>query len=391
MIMLLLCLIFSSMSAAEVKSVNLEENGKIKETAWQDENGQQAAGPEGYASVKYTYKTEGNTIEQYFDAEGQPYCTDGGYFGKRVQRDGRGNITEIEYLDASGQRTLNKAGYALTGIIYYGFGEPRTITYYGMNKKPVMVPSLGYASVYTEYSNKTMTRRTYRDVKGNPVDNADGYAILNQKLNKRFVVLSIRYDHADGSAATGPDGWWRCVMDRDSQGRIISIKYYDVNGSMTDRGAGYSWEGFEYKENGNVLITRYDMENNPVTDRNGIATLERVITDGYVSRECYYSKENKRITNENGVGETVYGYDQDGRLESVSYLDTEGNPVLCADGYAGYRDERNEAGFTVRRIYLGADGLPAETSGGYSETQYQYDETGNLIYEQHFNIDGNPV
>ena len=384
-------IIIASISVAEVKAVNKEENGKINETSWQDENGQPAAGPEGYVSVKYTYKTNGNRIEQYFDEEGKPYCTDGGYYGKRVQLDGRSNITEIEYLDATGQRTLNKAGYALTGITYYGFGEARTITYYGLNKKPVFVPSLGYASVYTEYSNKTLTRRTYRDEKGNPVDNANGFAVLNQKVNKKFAVLSIRYDHADGSAATGPDGWWRCVMDRDVQGRITSIKYYDVNGKLTDRGAGYAWEGFEYTEYGSILVTRYDAENNTLTDRNGIAILERVMTDGRVSRERYYNKEKKQVIDENGVGETVYSYDQDGRLAGVSYLDIEGLPVLCVGGYAGYRDETNDAGFTIRRTYLGTDGLPAVINGGYSETHYQYDETGNLISEQHFDLDGNPI
>ena len=34
-----------------------------------------------------------------------------------------------------------------------------------MNKKPVTVPSLGYASVYNEYSGKTMTSRTFKDAK----------------------------------------------------------------------------------------------------------------------------------------------------------------------------------------------------------------------------------
>ena len=122
----------------EIKAQNITENGIIKETVWQDENGQPAAGPEGYANVKYSYKTNNNTIEMYYDADGQPYCTAGGYFGRRIQRDRKGNITEIEYLDSDGKRTLNKAGYALTGISYYGFGETRTITYYGMNKKQVI-------------------------------------------------------------------------------------------------------------------------------------------------------------------------------------------------------------------------------------------------------------
>ena len=79
----------------EISAKNTETNGKITETVWVDDSGNPAAGPEGYARVRYTYKRE-DTIEKYFDAEGQPYEVSGGYYGKRVMRDGRGNITEIE-------------------------------------------------------------------------------------------------------------------------------------------------------------------------------------------------------------------------------------------------------------------------------------------------------
>ena len=389
-IVLLLCVLIAAAASAELKAVSKEENGKIRETVWLDENGQPAAGPEGYATVRYSYKMD-NIIEQYFDTEGRPYLADGGYYGKRVQKDGKGKITEIEYLDADGQRMLNKAGYALTGITYYGFGEARTITYYGLNKKPVIVPSLGYASVYTEYSNTTMTRRTYRDEKGNPVDNTDGYAVLNQKVNKRFIVLSIRYDHADGSHATGPDGWWRCVKDRDDKGRLLSVKYYDESEKLTDRGAGYAWEGYEYPDDSTVRITLYDMNDEPTADSAGVVTTEREMKDSRIIRERYLDKEKNRICNEIGIGEILYSYDQQGSLEKVSYLDTEGNPALCTKGYAGYRDTKDNDGSTVSRTFLGTDGMPVEIPAGYSEIRYFYDDMKQLSSVRYYDLNGKQI
>ena len=96
----------------DVTARNTEESGRITVTVWEDENGQPAAGPQGYASVRYTYRQK-NTIEQYYDAEGKPFRVNGGYYGKRVLKDGKGNITEIEYLDEKGERTLNRQGYGL--------------------------------------------------------------------------------------------------------------------------------------------------------------------------------------------------------------------------------------------------------------------------------------
>ena len=109
---LLLCLAIPFSAMGDVTPRNTEENGKIRETAWEDENGQPAPGPEGYCFVRYTYKQD-NIIEKYYDAEGQPFRVNGGYYGRRILKDGRGNITEIEYLDENGDRTLNRQGYGM--------------------------------------------------------------------------------------------------------------------------------------------------------------------------------------------------------------------------------------------------------------------------------------
>ena len=55
-------------AVGEISARNTEENGKITETVWVDDSGNPAAGPEGYARVRYTYKRE-ETIEKYFDAD----------------------------------------------------------------------------------------------------------------------------------------------------------------------------------------------------------------------------------------------------------------------------------------------------------------------------------
>ena len=373
---------------AEVKSEKTEANGKVTQIEWKDEEGKPAQGPEGYAKVRYTYKgTE--TTEMYFDAEGVTCQSNEGSYGKKTVREK--NRLTVEYLDPNGKRMLNRMGYGMMTVSYYGFGEVRMVSYYGMGKQAVLVPALGYAKVYNEYSYKTMTMREFQDVNGKPVDCAQGYASVKQKLDKKSRVMSIRYDHANGKPATGPDGWFRCKYERDDKGRITKIEYQDINENLTDRGAGYAWEEREY-EGDLVLITRYDMSGNKVTGAGGVATIaRRENEDGQVTEERFRDENGSPTVNELGAGGIRYAYDHEGRIETVTYLDTEGNPAVCNKGYAGYRDARDEDGATVSRTYLGPDGLAVEIAGGYSEVRYSYDETKTLTDTRYYDANGNQV
>ena len=76
-IIALMILILAAVPAmGEISAKNTEANGKITETVWVDDSGNPAAGPEGYARVKYSYKRD-ETIEQYYDTEGLPYEVSG--------------------------------------------------------------------------------------------------------------------------------------------------------------------------------------------------------------------------------------------------------------------------------------------------------------------------
>ena len=73
---LLLCVAIPFSALGDIKARNTEENGKITETAWEDDNGQPAPGPDGYCFVRYTYKQD-DVFEKYYDADGQLMLTPG--------------------------------------------------------------------------------------------------------------------------------------------------------------------------------------------------------------------------------------------------------------------------------------------------------------------------
>ena len=181
------------------------------------------------------------------------------------------------------------------------------------------------------------------------------------------------------------------MKNRDDKGRITSIKYYDVNEQLTDRGAGYAWEEYTYEGDNIVKMTRKDLNGTAVADNAGVTTLVREMKDDRIVKESFLDSEGQRTNNKLGVGAVLYSYDLQGGLEKVLYQDTEGNPVRCSEGYAGYIDKKDEDGSTISRILLGTDGQTAEVSAGYSEIRYFYNEYKQLSSTRYYDLNGQQV
>ena len=365
------CTAFLTAAAgAEATRVETTENGRVVKAVWQDEAGNTVTGPDGYAEIRYKY---GRTVtsEQYFDENGAPVAARGGYYRKVTTRDGKNRVTEIAYQNEKGDLMLNCDGYARVTMTYTSFGGMTYLRYFGTDKKKVTVPSLGYAAIETEYSGKSVVSRTWVNENGKPVDNVQGFAAMKQKLNKNYQPVRTWYEHADGTPATGPDGWSSCERERDKKGRETSVKYYDASGKITDRGAGYAWEETRYDGN-DRLVTRYGLDGKAVPVEGGAVTIRYRMRDDRVTAESYLSADGGLTDGPLGVCTVAYEYDMDGRIETVRYQNAAGVNVLCRLGYAGYRETRDADGAVTSRTYLGTDGKAMEIPGGYAEERYIY-------------------
>ena len=386
----ILCAVFTIAAAgAETTLTETKEDGRVVSAVWKDGAGDTVTGPDGWAEVRYKY---GRSIvaEQYYDEKGSPVAARGGYYRKTTTRDGKNRITEIAYQDAKGDLMLNSDGYARVTMTYTSFGGMTYLRYFGTEKKKVTVPSLGYAAIETEYSGKSVVSRTWVNENNVPVDNRQGYAAMKQKLNKSYQPVRTWYEHADGTPATGPDGWSSCERERDKKGRVISVKYFDASGKMTDRGAGYAWEEIRYDGN-DELVTRYGMDGQVVPLSEKAVTMRYRMKNDRVAAESYLSADGGLTEGPLGVCTIAYEYDFDGRIETVRYQNASGENVLCSLGDAGYRETRDADGAVTARIYLGTDGKAMMIPGGYAEERYIYNSVKELTGTRKYDLNGNIV
>ena len=90
---------------AEITAEKQFERDRVTEITWKDENGNITAGPQGYAIVRYEYAYQ-KTTETYYDAEGFPYETEGGYYGRIISTDSF--LVATEYIGINGKPTNTK-------------------------------------------------------------------------------------------------------------------------------------------------------------------------------------------------------------------------------------------------------------------------------------------
>lgn len=373
----LLLLASQGIGKAENTEEIKDERGRVASVTWRDDSGNVTAGPEGYAEIRYRY--EGlKTTETYFDAEGARFTTAGGYCGRSVTKDGRGQIARIEYYGPDEKLIMNSQGYAAVNYNYFTFGPERTVVYFDADGKVTTVPSLGYAQLENLYTGFTLIGRSFMNEKGEPADSIrDGYATMTKKLNrKRTQILRVNYTHADGSPATGPDGWHRCESDLDKKDRVTETKYYDEQGAPTDKG-GYAKETYLYSK-GEVTVSRFDAAGNPVLFGGVAASALRKMKGELILSETYLDDAGRVTVLPEGYATAEYTYDKDGRITLVQYRDAAGNKVKNNQGYSAIRLAWDDRGRLTGREFLDEKGTGTKNAEGVSEEKYVYDADGRI-------------
>ena len=376
-------------SRAEVTEEKTEERGRVTSVVWKDENGTPAAGPEGYAEVRYAYEYQ-KVTENYFDADGNPFEAPGGYCGRIVTKDSRDLLTSVEYLGADGNLTMTAMGYAMITYTHFTSGVDRLVVFCGTDRRPVTVPSLGYAQMENEYSGLTLVGRNYYDTEGNLTDGADGYACMKKKMNRNRKIVNVSYLHADGTAAAGPDGWSWCDTVWDDKGRVSENLYYDTQGSLTDAG-GYARETYKYGKENIIRITRYDAQGGVVSPGGEAESVRRRVKNDRVTEEIWINADGEPVMLPEGYASISYSYTKAGELELAQYRNAAGDKTTCKQGYSAVRQTWDVNGQLLRKTYLDEAGQSVNSISGVCTEQYTYDSEGRLTGIRYFDAAGNPV
>lgn len=381
-----------------VKSVNMRYEARLNGLGYSEEKGVLVRGSK--QSLLYG---------PYVDLFGGKYTVRFHLTAPEESKDEEGYAAKLQIWTDQGQEKLlekevqktefNENGEAVVSIPFY-VGDVHDVEFSVIpgKKHSVYVRAIEYQrtpdyDTHSFYDKKMrLIREEYFDTDGNPMAHAGGYYSMDQNYDSAGNVAERYFYDADGKLTLRTDGYASVKWKYDARRRVIREEFYGLLGEPVLMSGRYAADEREYDEDGNVSVLRYrDTNGEPIVSTGGYAEIHRKYNEKKkVTFEEYYGTDGNPMLQTSGYSAMEQDYDADGNVSRRIFLH-EGKPVLRTDGYAEVRWEHNGLHQVVREAFFGAEGEPVVLEAGYSVNEREYDTAGNITVYRYFDGQGNPA
>lgn len=216
-----------------------------------------------------------------------------------------------------------------------------------------------------------------------------GYAVREVVRNAEGKTIEERYFDTDGNPVELYDSYYGIKYEyRDHE---IIIKYLDSQGNEMLR-ATYSIVVRTLDDDGRAVDDYYyDLDMQPIQYAGYYGIHRDYDNNGWNSRVTYLDENGQPVLCSSGYAIKEYKRDVDGTITGEFYFDTQGNPTKSSLGEYGQLYERDENGRISQITYLDSDGNAATNSVGYAILKRTYYRDGTWNTDMYFNKAGNPV
>lgn len=225
------------------------------------------------------------------------------------------------------------------------------------------------------------------------VDHDAGYTFSELSIRETVdgSVTNTSYVNFDGVITDAIDmGYATVCIMQDDNGRVVEERYLDANGDSVARYGNYYGLSYEYDETGTV-ITYLDAEGNPIMCSDGYSTIVRTLVDGRESDDFYYDLNRQQVQCSGGYYGTHREFNTEGQNTSLTFLDKDGHTASTSSGYAIRTYQRDIDGTIVGEEYFDTEGNPARSLLGQYGESYQRNEQGYIGQITYLDADGNPA
>jgi hypothetical protein len=346
----------------------------VKEQAFYDVDGKPVISRSSDChKIVYEYDEKGNQVSvAYYGTGNEPLTNRFGGFKSRYRYDESNRMTESAIIGINDEVIANAYGVARTEYEYKNgwstrqtrFNENNTIT-------KASAAGDGIAIIKYEYNDAgDEITRAYFDENNSPMNGNSGYQKIVYDYSPSHMLTGSKYFDKYGSAVADVYGIHRYSYERDGKGNIIQEAFYDKdnnpikdqhdevymrkykydeygrettrsfwkdNATKMVRWNGYHEQVNKYNEEGQVTESIYlDESGNLFTSSSGYSRLMVFYNSNaqMSERKCMNGNEPAKVVNSfvQDYSSVRYYYDNNGRVSSVKYFDTDNKPVNASIG-----------------------------------------------------------
>lgn len=347
----------------------------------------------GYASFRKIYDDNGRMIrEEYFGADGKPLLYKGKYAVCENEYDPGVELpARVRYYDTEGKLIIQPGGWAMVAYTYGRKGRIESATYFNEHDERTMI-SEGYSMVKRLYTNAgDISREAYYDIEDRLVIHPEkGYAMVERKMQSPGYPRYEAYFDAEGNPMT-LEGGYHALSFEWKMKRKIRETCLDLDDKPVNNTQGYATVLYEYDEDGKNTAREYlNAEDEPVEGGRGYTRCEISYYHEKPGSYRYYGADGQPAKGPEGAYELRYRYDEFSAVAEISFYDAEGKAEACSEGWHRFTQKRDENGRIIEKMYFGTDGYLTAGKEGWAGQTTEYDERGRISVQTTYGRDGNP-
>lgn len=240
--------------------------------------------------------------------------------------------------------------------------------------------------------NRYVSRQVY------PVASINSYGIENRMKIDRYLLeldnagrVQYRMYMSGVNYAVNEMGIVGEKYEYDSEGHMISIRYLNSNRNVIANRNGIAGLNFGYDGFGMLDRMEYIGSDGKLEyGTEAYAYVEQNILDGKRIIKYYNTAGNLTIT-DMGYAVCVEKLNERMQAEEIFYYGVKSEPVYCADKFHSATISYNNHGDVVSRAYFDESGRLIQCKGGYAQIDTITDRNGNILQEDYYGSDNQPV
>jgi hypothetical protein len=307
-----------------------DSQGNVVYSEQLDDNGKCATATTGVAIVRFAYDQWSNLIRlSYYDAADDPTLWKGQYHASEIDRDNRGRMIAVRFVDAKKQLALAD-GCAIAVLQYRRGNLPIRRTYF-VSPSQRAIHKDGFSRLDNAYDARgdTILEECF-DENDDPTLNKSGWHKLERKMADGDVVEE-RMTGLEGKPAPDTDGVFHRRFQYDERHRQIKIEYLDDRDQpFVSPRSGTAGLTMRYDSSGNIVVQQFiGPDGKPRLANNGIAGFtSQFDADGREIERRYVDILGKPTRSERWCWGFRFTYDPASRKKTETPIDDHGRELV---------------------------------------------------------------